>query len=125
MKIKNNKNNRVVLENIFSNPHEKVSNDMKYSELKEDKHYCGRYKKECIGSLCSANQNHKKCIYSDKIVESISGFSCPNCNTTYSETSMINSSDSVFEQFPDPHYKWLEIYCCNNCKTIYSINNAT
>jgi len=60
-----------------------------------------------------------------KLEESKSGFSCPKCDTTYSEYTFISQTEAVFKEAPDPHYSWDETHKCTNCGTMYLLHNAT
>ena len=59
------------------------------------------------------------------IIESLTGYSCPNCGCISSDKSLKHKSETEFDYFPDPHYKWIEIHECVKCDTIYSILNGT
>jgi hypothetical protein len=59
------------------------------------------------------------------IVESKTGYTCPNCETVCSEQSIISKTDPVFVEEPDPHYSWDETHKCVSCETVYILHNGT
>ena len=61
------------------------------------------------------------------ILESKTGYSCPNCGCICSEKSLKSKTEPEFLYYPDvdPHYSWIEIHECVKCETIYKIHNGT
>lgn len=59
------------------------------------------------------------------IIESITGYSCPNCGAICSDRTLISRTDFGFEEYPDPHYSWDETHKCQNCETLYLLHNST
>ncbi len=67
----------------------------------------------------------EKFLNTDDIPESITGYSCPYCNETCSDLTLVSRTDSKFVEIPDPHYEWYEIHKCKKCETSYILHNAT
>lgn len=59
------------------------------------------------------------------IIESKTGYSCPNCGSICSDKTFITKTETIFEQYPNPHYAWDEIHKCNKCETMYLLHNGT
>ena len=64
-------------------------------------------------------------VKKNKLPESTSGYSCPNCGCVCSEHSLQSKTEPIFKELPDPHYFWKETHKCTKCETIYTINNGT
>ena len=63
-------------------------------------------------------------------IKSVTGYSCPNCDTTCSyglDGSYQSSTEREFVVSPhgDPSYQWVETHKCTNCGTTYILNNGT
>jgi hypothetical protein len=59
------------------------------------------------------------------MIESITGCSCPNCDTLCSQDTMVSKTEVEFVEAPDPHYSWDETHKCNRCETVYILHNGT
>ena len=59
------------------------------------------------------------------VIESKTGYSCPNCGTICSDRTLISRTDSEFVEYPDPHYSWDETHKCQKCETLYLLHNGT
>ena len=61
----------------------------------------------------------------DEPKKSITGYSCPECGAcSCSEITLINKTESIFNEEPDPHYSWTETHKCQKCETIYTLENG-
>ncbi len=90
--------------------------------------FCNLYKKKCMGGLCSVTPFPEKCKYLKQggdVIESTTGYSCPNCGTICSDKTLISRTDSKFEEDPNPHYSWDETHKCQKCETLYLLHNGT
>ena len=62
----------------------------------------------------------------NSVEESLTGYSCPNCNERCcGDETMISKSRITFKESPDPHYSWYEIHKCQKCETLYLLHNGT
>ena len=59
------------------------------------------------------------------VIESTTGYSCPNCGEICSDRTLISTTDSEFKEFPSPHYSWDETHKCQKCETLYLLHNGT
>ena len=59
------------------------------------------------------------------VIESITGYSCPNCGAICSDKTLVSMTEVIFNELPDPHYDWDEIHKCQKCETYYLLNNGT
>ena len=59
------------------------------------------------------------------LIESTTGYSCPNCGAVYTDKTLISKTETIFEDSPHPHYSWDEIHKCQKCDTIYLLHNGT
>ena len=59
------------------------------------------------------------------VIESTTGYSCPNCGAISSEKTLISRTDAEFEEYPDSHYSWDETHKCQKCETLYLLHNGT
>ena len=59
------------------------------------------------------------------VIESTTGYSCPNCGAVCSEKTLILKTETMFEEWPDPHYSWDETHKCQKCETLYLLHNST
>jgi hypothetical protein len=68
-----------------------------------------------------------------KLPQSPRGFDCPKCNLIVSygydkpgqRHSIRYSTPHEFKHYPDPHYSWVEIHHCPNCRTTFWLKNST
>jgi len=58
-----------------------------------------------------------------EIIESKSGYSCPNCEAICSDKTMVSRTEIIFND--DGFYEWDETHKCQNCETIYLLHNGT
>jgi predicted RNA-binding Zn-ribbon protein involved in translation (DUF1610 family) len=61
----------------------------------------------------------------EDVIESTTGYSCPNCGAICSDKTLISRTDSKFEEDPNPHYSWDETHKCQKCETLYLLHNGT
>jgi hypothetical protein len=67
----------------------------------------------------------KREFSNEKVVKSITGYTCPNCGAYSSEEkTMIHATNPEFIHEPDPHLSWEEVHKCSKCKTIYHLKNS-
>ena len=66
-----------------------------------------------------------KTFSSALVIESTTGYSCPNCGATCSAATLVARTNSEFDYHPDPHYSWDEFHKCQNCETLYLLHNGT
>jgi hypothetical protein len=59
------------------------------------------------------------------VIESITGYSCPNCGAICSKKTIVSKTETIFEEIPDPHYRWDETHKCQKCETLYLLHNGT
>jgi predicted RNA-binding Zn-ribbon protein involved in translation (DUF1610 family) len=59
------------------------------------------------------------------VIESTTGYSCPNCGAIRSEKTMVSKTETIFNEMPDPHYSWDETHKCQKCETMYLLHNGT
>lgn len=59
------------------------------------------------------------------VIESTTGYSCPNCGAICSEKTIVSKTKAIFEELPDPHYSWDETHKCQKCETLYLLHNRT
>mgnify|MGYP001378501293 CR=1 FL=1 len=59
------------------------------------------------------------------VIESTTGYSCPNCGAICSDKTLISRTEAEFEELPDPHYSWVETHKCQKCETLYLLHNGT
>ena len=59
------------------------------------------------------------------VIESTTGYSCPNCGAICSEQTIVSKTEMIFEELPDPHYSWDETHKCQKCETLYLLHNGT
>jgi hypothetical protein len=59
------------------------------------------------------------------VIESTTGYSCPNCGAICSDKTLISRTEFEFEELPDPHYSWDETHKCQKCETLYLLHNGT
>ena len=59
------------------------------------------------------------------VIESTTGYSCPNCGAICSDKTLISRTEAEFEELPDPHYSWEENHKCQKCETLYLLHNGT
>ena len=59
------------------------------------------------------------------VIESTTGYSCPNCGAISSEKTMVSKTETIFEELPGPHYSWDETHKCQKCETLYLLHNGT
>jgi len=59
------------------------------------------------------------------VIESTTGYSCPNCGAICSDRTLISRTDAEFKEYPDPHYSWDETHKCQKCETLYLLHNGT
>ena len=59
------------------------------------------------------------------VIESTTGYSCPNCGAICSDKTLISRTEAEFEELPDPHYSWEETHKCQKCETLYLLHNGT
>ena len=62
---------------------------------------------------------------SSAVIESTTGYSCPNCGTICSDRTLISKTDFEFKEYPGPHYSWDETHKCQKCETLYLLHNGT
>lgn len=62
---------------------------------------------------------------SGDVLESKTGYSCPNCGAMCSGETFVSKTETVFEQVPGPHYSWDETHKCWSCGTLYFLHNGT
>ena len=67
----------------------------------------------------------RKTDNSASIIESTTGYSCPNCGAICSNKTLKSKTEVEFDEYPDPHYSWDEIHTCQKCETIYLLHNGT
>ena len=60
-----------------------------------------------------------------EVIESTTGYSCPNCGAICSDKTLISRTDFEFKDYPDPHYSWDETHKCQKCETLYLLHNGT
>ena len=60
-----------------------------------------------------------------EVIESTTGYSCPNCGAICSDKTLISRTDFEFEDYPGPHYSWDETHKCQKCETLYLLHNGT
>lgn len=61
----------------------------------------------------------------EEILESVTGYSCPNCGRICSDHTLVSRTEPVFAEYPDYHYEWDETHKCLACETTYIIHNGT
>jgi hypothetical protein len=61
----------------------------------------------------------------EKPLKSKTNYSCPNCESICSGKTLIHKTELEFNELPEPYYSWEETHKCQNCETIYIINNGT
>ena len=61
----------------------------------------------------------------ENLIESTTGYSCPNCGAICSEKTIVSKTETIFEELPDPHYSWDETHKCQKCETLYLLHNGT
>lgn len=59
------------------------------------------------------------------MINSKTGYSCPNCGAICSEYSLQTVGEPEWFEEPDPHYSWTEIHICQTCETEYTLINGT
>lgn len=59
------------------------------------------------------------------VIESTTGYSCPNCGAICSHRTLISRTEAEFEEYPEPHYSWDETHKCQKCGTLYLLHNGT
>lgn len=59
------------------------------------------------------------------VIESTTGYSCPNCGAICSDKTRISITETEFKELPDPHYSWEETHKCQKCETLYLLHNGT
>ena len=59
------------------------------------------------------------------VIESTTGYSCPNCGAVCSEKTLISKTETMFEELPESHYSWDETHKCQKCETLYLLHNST
>lgn len=59
------------------------------------------------------------------VIESTTGYSCPNCGVVCSDRTLISRTDPEFEEYPYQHYNWDETHKCQKCETLYLLHNGT
>ena len=67
------------------------------------------------------NANTLLCV----VIESTTGYSCPNCGAICTEKTMVSKTETIFEELPDPHYSWDEKKKKKKCETLYLLHNGT
>ena len=61
----------------------------------------------------------------EKVVDSESGYSCPNCGGMISDKTLVERSEPEFVSREEPAYIWYELHKCERCETYYSLQNGT
>jgi hypothetical protein len=76
-----------------------------------------------MGNLLKNNERDN--IVQNSVIESVTGYSCPNCGAICCDKTFISKTEIEFNEFPNPHYNWDEIHKCQKCETLYLLHNGT
>jgi len=61
----------------------------------------------------------------NKLPESTTGYTCPNCERICGRDSYVSMSKVTFKGDHNPQYSWVETHKCLKCGISYNLHNGT
>lgn len=80
---------------------------------------------EFMTNLSENTEGNNANIVLCAVIESTTGYSCPNCGAICSVKTMVSKTETIFNEIPYPHYSWEETHKCQKCETLYLLHNGT